>query len=213
MRLIYSPAACSISTHIVLEEIGRPFETQEISARRGDAQSEWFRAINPKGKVPVLILDDGGIVTETPVILQYLARYHEEAKLLPSGAADALAALQICEYLSNTVHNYALTRLFRPQLFCSHEEHWEEVRTEGHKNLLDAFDIVAAGFQGGPLRFVDFSIVDASLFFFEIHAVRLGIPMPAALNIHLEAMLARPAVRRVVEREQLPWVSSAVATQ
>jgi glutathione S-transferase len=78
MRLLYTPAACSISPHIVLEEIGEPFETQRIAIMQGETRSDAFLRINPKGKIPVLVLDDGIVVTENPVILQLLARTSPE---------------------------------------------------------------------------------------------------------------------------------------
>lgn len=203
MRFIYSPAACSISTHIVLEELATPFEAQRILARRGDAQTREFRAINPKGKVPVLVLDDGTVITETPVILQYLARTFPQDGLLPADRIHEFEALQICEFLSNTVHNYGLTRLFRPQFFCAHEEHWETIRSEGREVLIEAFDLIATQFRGEPYLFETFSIADASLFFFELHACRLHVPMPDRVQAHFEAMLGRAAVRRAIEREGL----------
>ena len=202
MRLIYSPGACSISIHLVLEELGVYFDTQQILARRGEAQSETFREINPKGKVPVLILDDGTVLTETPVILQYLAEIYPKHGLLPAGTATKYEVLQLCEYLSNNVHNFGLTRIFRPQLFCKSEDNWEVIRAEGTKVLLDAFDIIASMFRAN-FMFGAFSIADASLFFFELHARRLHIAMPAILEAHLDRLIERPSIRRTIRREGL----------
>lgn len=203
MRLIYSPAACSISSHIVLEEVGQPFATERVSTRQGGTQTAAFLAVNPKGKVPVLILDDGQVVTETPVILQFLASTYPEHCLLPADRCGEFEALQICEYLSNTVHNFGLTRIFRPQAFCTHEQGWSDVREEGAHVVRKAFDLIAPRLEGGPFLFDRFSIVDASLFFFELHASRLRIPMPPAVRAHFDRLMRRSSVQSALAREEI----------
>jgi glutathione S-transferase len=203
MRLIYSPAACSISPHIVLEEIGQPFIADRVLVRQGAAQTDAFLKVNPKGKVPVLVLDDGSVVTETPVILQFLATTYADRGLMPPSRMQGFETLQICEYFSNTVHNYALTRLFRPQYFCMHEEHWDDIRKEGEAILHEAFSLIAPRLENGPFLFDQFSIADASLFFFELHASRLQIAMPAAVRTHFDLLMQRPSVQSVMAREEL----------
>lgn len=203
MRLIYSTGACSISPHIVLEEIGLPFDTQRVSTKAGDTRTPDYLKLNSKGKVPVLVLDDGGVITENPVILQFLARSNPGCGLLPEGASAELEALQICEYFCNTVHNYGLTRLFQPRLFCAHEEHHAEIRSEGVAVVRKAFDLIAPRLECASLLFDRFSIADAMLFFFEYHARKLDIEMPPALDRHLDGLLERPSVRAVLAREGL----------
>ena len=68
MKLIYSPGACSLGIHVILEEIGQPFETQRVSTRDGSVHKPEFTAINPKSKVPTLIRDDGSVLTEFQTI-------------------------------------------------------------------------------------------------------------------------------------------------
>ncbi len=82
MKLYFSPGACSLSPHIVLHELGLPVETVKVDLRTKamDGGGD-FRAINPKGYVPVLQLDDGSLLTEGPAIVQYLADRKPEAHL------------------------------------------------------------------------------------------------------------------------------------
>lgn len=201
MRLLYTPAACSISPHIVLEEIGEPFETQFIDILQGETRSEKFLSLNPKGKIPTLILDDKTVVTESPVILQLLARMYPERELLPKNQTREFEALQICEYLTGTVQNFGIARLFRPSMFCAAAEHADEIRKEGAKVMLKGFDLIAPRLEKGPFLFDQFSIADASLFYFELHASRLRIAMPAAVQSHFDRMTKRPSVQKVMERE------------
>ncbi|MCS6945130.1 MAG: glutathione S-transferase N-terminal domain-containing protein, partial [Sutterellaceae bacterium] len=74
MKLYYSPGACSLSPHIVLRELGVPFELVKVNLKtKRTADDRDFTTINPKGYVPALELDDGQVLTEGPAIVQYLA--------------------------------------------------------------------------------------------------------------------------------------------
>src|SRR5918998_658321 len=92
-NLYYSPGACSLAPHVLLEEIGEPYDLELVSVAHGETQTPEYRAINPKGRVPTLRMVAGrgggaeGVLTEAPAILAYLARTHPEGGLWPSDAA------------------------------------------------------------------------------------------------------------------------------
>lgn len=203
MRLYYSPNGCSISPHLALEEIGRPFEVERLVVAEGATRTETFLSINPKGKTPVLELDDGTIVTENPVILQYLARSCPDSNLLPKNRRQEFEALSISEYFSNTVHNFGLTPLFRPQFFCDSELSWEGIREKGKAILQEAFNLIAPQLKRSTFLFHDFSVADASVFYSEMHASRMRIGMPASVRAHFEALMAKAGTQRVLAREGL----------
>ena len=113
LKLYYSPGACSLISHIVLEEAGADYEARPISFADGDNHADWFLAINPKARVPALVTDDG-ILTENPAILNYVAQTHPEAGLLPPD--DVLLANQILAFnvfLATSVH-IAFRQISRP---------------------------------------------------------------------------------------------------
>ena len=84
MKLYYCPGACSQAPHIALIETGLPFEIAKVdlATKRLDTGEDYF-AINPKGAVPALEMDDGGLLTENAVVLQYIADHAPEARLIP----------------------------------------------------------------------------------------------------------------------------------
>src|SRR5579863_9712700 len=82
--LYWAPGSCARVPFIALEHAGVPFELHVLNRYAGDFQTSEFRAVNPKGKVPVLVLD-GEVITENPVIQIVLARTFPEARLLPTG--------------------------------------------------------------------------------------------------------------------------------
>src|SRR5207247_5131689 len=83
MKLFYSPGACSIGIHVLLEEIGKPYQTELVNLREGAQFKPEFTSVNPKSKVPTVARDDGSILTEYPAIAYWLARTNPEKKLLP----------------------------------------------------------------------------------------------------------------------------------
>ena len=83
MKLMYSPGACSIGIHVLLEEIGKPYEAQLVNLREGAQFKPDFTSVNPKSKVPTLVRDDGSVLTEYPAIAYWLARTNPDKKLLP----------------------------------------------------------------------------------------------------------------------------------
>src|SRR5574343_1597267 len=84
MKLYYSPGACSLSPHIVLEEGGFHYETEQVDLASGKTETGVdYRTINPNGYVPALLLDDGQVLTEGPAIIQYLADHVPETELAP----------------------------------------------------------------------------------------------------------------------------------
>src|SRR4029453_19598550 len=90
IALYYSPGSSSLSVHIVLNEIGQPFELRKFAtAERANSSAESL-AVNPKARIPALQID-GFVLTETPAILAYLGRRFPDAGLYPADAAEAEA--------------------------------------------------------------------------------------------------------------------------
>ena len=95
MKLYYARGACSLAPHIVLRELGLPFEAVAVDLlRKRTRAGADFLAINPKGYVPALELDDGEILTEGPAILQYLADLAPERALAPPNGTRPRYRLQ-----------------------------------------------------------------------------------------------------------------------
>ena len=117
MKLYYSPGACSLTPHIVLREAGCIFELIRVDlAAKKTANGEDFWAINPKGYVPALQLDNGDVLSEVSVICQYLADHNPAAALAP--AAGTMARYHLLEWLNfiaTEVHK-SIGALFNPKM-------------------------------------------------------------------------------------------------
>ncbi|MDE2333409.1 MAG: glutathione S-transferase N-terminal domain-containing protein [Rhodospirillales bacterium] len=202
MKLYYAPGACSIGIHILLEEIGRPYEAVAVDLRGGEHRQPAFMALNPKSKVPALVRDDGSLLTEFPAIAFWLARTHPAAKLLPDDLEAQTRALEVMEYVTATVHMQGFSRILHPERFAPTEADFGRVEARGGEIVASGFRSLDRALGGRDYLLGDFSIADAALFYVEFWAVRRrGMTLSPNLSAHFARMLARPAVARVLRRE------------
>jgi glutathione S-transferase len=211
-RLYYSPGACSLAAHIVLEEIGIPYELELRSSFRGEGtQTPDYLAINPKGRVPALSDVKGSsggesnLLTETPAILFFLARSHPDMALLAADPAGEARCLEWMNWLSGAVHGQAYGQLWRPGRFTVNSEETPGIVEKGRENLRAHYDYIESLLADGRDWAVPghYSIVDAYLLVFWIWGEKIdlnmqGFPAWAALTGRI---LARPAVQRALAQE------------
>jgi glutathione S-transferase len=158
MKLYYSPGACSRSPHIVLRELGLPFELVKVDTKAGKTETGAdFRKLNPKGYVPVLQLDDGTVLTEGPAIVQYLADRKPEAKLAPpNGTLERVRLQEWLSYITSEIHK-GLGALFNPKFPADFRAVWKEA--QGAK-----LDYLSRELQGKSyLMGEQFTVADAYL--------------------------------------------------
>ena len=158
MKLYYSPGACSQAPHIVLREAGLAFDLAKVdlATKRLDTGEDYL-AINPKGAVPALELDDGAILTENAVVLQYIADRAPAAALIPP--FGTIARYRLLEWL-----NFIATELHKGFAPLFHPSGREEERA-ARAALERRFAYLAAELADGPyLTGAGFTIADAYLF-------------------------------------------------
>jgi glutathione S-transferase len=214
-RLYYSPGSCSLAAHIVLEEIGLPYELELVDSRGGKmTDTDTWRAINPKGRVPALSGVPGRIggqlnlLTEAAAILTYLARAHPASRLLPKDAAGEARCLEWMNWLSSNVHAMSYGQIWRPQRFVDDETLFPAVKTKGLRNLKVQYAYIEGLLADGRTWAVgdEYSIVDPYLLTFFRWGQSAQLPMsqsyPAWRRL-VGQVMERPAVRRVFEHEGL----------
>jgi glutathione S-transferase len=204
MKLMYSPGACSIGIHVLLEEIGKPYEAVQVNLREGAHFKPDFTQVNPKSKVPTLVRDDGSVLTEYPAIAYWLARTNPEKKLLPDDVESQARALEAMDYAVATIHMQGFARLFRSSNFTPSAADEEKVKERGKELAATGFEVMDKTLGGKDYLVGAFSIADTALFYTEFWgAKRMGMKLPANCEAHLNRMLARPAVQRVMQQEGL----------
>ncbi|HQT45947.1 MAG: glutathione S-transferase [Acidocella sp. 20-63-7] len=204
MKLFYSPGACSLGIHVLLQEIGKPFEIEKVDFTAAAQYKPPFTSVNPKSKVPVLQRDDGSILTELPAIAFYLARSNPEKNLAPTDIEGEARALEVLDYMVATVHMRGFTRIFRPGTFTPSAVDEEHIQQTGRAIVAQGFEVLAPVLGDKDYLLGDFSVADAVLFYLEFWARRRAkTPLPPAFDAHLDRMLARPSVQRALKAEGL----------
>lgn len=199
MKLYYIPSACSLSPHIVANELGLPIELVKVDvATKRTEHGEDFLAINPKGLVPVLQLDDGALLAEGPAVVQYLADLKPETQLAPANGSMARYRLQeMLGYINSELHQSYMP-LFNPA--CS-----DEVRSARMAYLKKHYGLIEAALGRTPFLLGDrFTVTDAYLFVVTRWAeiVKLDLSAFPKLLAFQARIAARPAVQAAMRREQ-----------
>ena len=204
MKLMYSPGACSIGIHVLLEEIGKPYEAQLVNLREGGQFKPEFTSVNPKSKVPTLVRDDGSVLTEYPAIAYWLARTNPDKKLLPDDADAQARVLEALDYAVSTVHMQGFSRLFRAANYTPNPADEDKVKERGKELVEKGFAVLDKALAGKDYLAGSFSIADSALFYVEFWGgKRMNMKLPPNCEAHLNRMLARPAVQRVLQQEGL----------
>lgn len=205
--LYWGPHTCAIGIHVLLEEIGKPYDTVKLDVSGGDTKKPPFSDINPKGKVPTIVRDDGSVLTEYDAIAYWLARTNPEAGLVPEDVETEIRAMEMMDYAVSTIHGQGFGRIFMPAKFEPNDPvHGTlglgsgNVKKQGTEMVTEGFQILAGqlgtkDYAGGDR----FGIADTALFYVERWAPQADIELPPVLAAHLARMKARPAVRRVLE--------------
>lgn len=202
MKLFYAPGACSIGIHALLEETGKTFEAVRLNLSEGEQRKPAFAAVNPKGKVPALVRDDGRLLTEFAAIAWWLGLTHPDLKLIPEGADAQAQALSTLSYITGTVHPQGFTRIFRPNYFTPHEAEYDAIRALGAENANKGLAVLSAEMGDRDYVTGELSVADYALFYVCWWTVfRLKEELPANLAAHYARMLARPAVQRALAAE------------
>lgn len=200
MKLYFSPAACSLSPHILLRECGLPFDLEKVdTARHQTADGQDFYAINSKGQVPVLELDDGARLTEGPVIAQYIADQAQATQLMP--AAGTLERYRVMEW-----QNYVSTELHKSFTPLFHTDLDTNAKAALAALLRKKMEWLDAQLQHGPyLTGEHFTAADAYLFVVLGWAkfVKLDISDLVHLQAFMRRVAARPAVQAAMRAEGL----------
>ena len=200
MQLYYSPGACSLASHITLREAGLPVELKKADTKTKKLEdgSDYF-AVNSKGAVPALRLDDGQVLTEGPAILQYLADQKPESKLAPkAGTLERYRLLEWLNFITSEVHK-SFSPLFNPAADAA-------VKQYTTQNLEKKFDWINKQLAGKQYLTGDqFTIADAYLFVVVNWSNFVGIDLGRwpALKAFQDRVAARPKVQEALAAEGL----------
>lgn len=179
----FAPGASSMAVHIALHEVGATFDPRPLSFARKETRTPEYLALNPDGKVPLLLID-GRPLTEVAGILFYLARAFPAANLLPRDDIEAEAqAVSWMSFVASTIH---------------------PARRQGQEHAQQVWKVADQRLARPDWILGRYSIADIHLFRLYWRFGRSLHPEPGALpnlEAHYERMMTRPAVQRTIAIE------------
>ena len=204
LKLYYFPGTVAFATYITLEEAGADYEAIRVDFMKGEQTKADYLAVNPKGRVPALITEQG-ILTETPAILLYLAQMYPAAKLAPLNDFYKLAQMQsFNSYLCSTLH-VAHAHKQRGSRWANEESSFEDMKRKVPETVGACFRLIETEMFKGPwVMGEDYSTADAYLFTVGrwMEGDTLNIADYPKLEAHRARMKDRPAVQRALAGEQ-----------
>jgi glutathione S-transferase len=202
IKLYYAPGACSFASHIALEEVGVPYETQKLDLAAGDQRKPEYLKLNPRGRVPTLVVD-GHVLTENVGILTYFGGGYPQAKIWPKDTWHQAQIVSTMAWLSNTVHS-TYGHLVRPARYADDAASQEAIKAkarQSYEELLKEIDTLLAGKKWCIGN--QYTVADGYLLVFYRWGNRQKMPVRELKNYSALAdrVLARPAVKKVMADE------------
>ena len=205
-KLYYAPGTCALASHIALEEVeeaGADYTAERLDFKANQQQSPDYLKINPKGRVPALVTDQG-VLTETPAILAYIAQRFPTSKLAPVDDPFAFAQAQsFNNYLCATVH-VAHAHKQRGYRWASEDSSFADMKRKLPESMGACFALIERGMLKGPwVMGEQYTICDPYLYTIALWLDGDGVDLKTLPKVmaHRQRMSERPAVRKVMAKQ------------
>jgi glutathione S-transferase len=199
MNLYYSPGACSLAPHIVMREAGIPVDLKKVDLKAKQYEGGDYKQVNGKGYVPAVKLEDGSVLTEAPIIMQYLADQKPDAGLAPkAGSMERYRLQEWLNFITSELHK-GFGNFFNPAL----TEDWRKAVSD---RLALRLDWLAKQLEGRQYLMGDkFSVADAYLFTILSWAApsKFDLGKWPVLQEYHKRVAARPKVQEALKAEGL----------
>ena len=201
LTLYYGPGACSMASHIVMEESGETYTPKRMDLAKGEQRTPEYMKMNPLGRVPLLQLDDGAPLAENTAILPYLGK---RFKLWPTDATKEAKALSLIGFFATSVHP-AHAHVGRPERYTEDQSAFPGIKAQGLKSFHGYLKQIDGMLAGREWFGDSYSVLDPYGLVFYSWGVRRELPMGELKNYtaHKDRMTKRPAVQKVLEDEKV----------
>jgi glutathione S-transferase len=202
LTLYYAPKTCALVPYVTLTEAGADFDVVNVNSRTGQLKTPEFLAVNPKHKVPVLVID-GEPLTENVAIQIWIARQFPHANLLPRDPKKEIKAISLMAWFASTIHPH-MTPNARPENYCDLPGSEENVKRVGNRLLFEDFAIADGLLAGREYFFDHFTAPDAYFFWCFRRALSFDLDLSKFTHCaaHFEHIKQRASVQKVLAHEK-----------
>ena len=197
ITLYHSPGACSTATFISLAEAGADFDLKIISLKDNEQSSPDYAALNPKKKVPLLVVDGKGL-SENVAIQTWVAETYADAKLFPSSSWDQKRALSHMGWFGSGIHPH-ITRHFKPIKFCGHTDSHDDMKAKAKAMYMEQLALVETELNGKTWFFDHYTVCDSYFFWIYDRALREDFDLTGFeyCTAHHQRMGERESVKKL----------------
>ena len=202
IKLYYAPGACSLASHMAIEEVDVPYETQRLDLAAGDQRKPEYLAINPRGRVPAVVVD-GHVLTENVGILSYFGGGYPKAKIWPKDTWHQAQLVSTLAWLSNTVHT-TYGHIVRPVRYADDAAAQEAIKAKARTTYFDYLKEIDTLLAGKKWCIANqYTVGDGYLLVFYRWGNRSNMPVKTLPNYTalIQRVMARPAVKKVMADE------------
>ncbi len=202
ITLAFAPGACAIAPYILLKEAGAEFDTLNVNLGTGEHHRPEYLRVNPKGKVPALVVD-GVVITENVAIQTWIDRQFPKAGLMPADPMQYIHALSFLGWCGSGIHP-KLTQQARPERYCDNDGAAARVKALGHEGMVEQFELAEQMLAGKTWFFGErFGCADAYFYWTFRRGSAFGGDLSKFSNCaaHLRRMEERPSVKALLAHE------------
>ncbi len=202
IKLYYAPGACSMASHICLEELGLPYATERLNLANGDQRKPEYLALNPRGRVPTAVVD-GEVLTENVGIMSYFGGGYGQGRIWPKDAWHQGKLVSAMAWLSNTVHP-TYGHLVRAERYADDPAAQEAIKTKARDSYFGCLKEIDSLLQGRKWAVgKHYTVADGYLLVFYRWGNRQQMPVKTLANYSRLAreVMGRPAVAKVMADE------------
>ena len=199
LKFYYAKNSAAYAPHILLEDVGADYDAIKIDFASGEQRSDAYLDINPKGRVPSLITDQG-ILTETPAILAFIAHLYPEHNMAPESPFEFATAQAFNCYIASTVH-VAHAHKHRGARWADDETAHAHMRAKVHQNMAECAAIIETYYFRGPWVLGDrYSMCDPYMALVTRWLGDDGVEITQfpKITAHNQAMRERPSMQTVL---------------
>ncbi|MBX2835979.1 MAG: glutathione S-transferase family protein [Gammaproteobacteria bacterium] len=198
ITLYHSPGACSMAVYISLLEAGADFEVTIISLKNSEHLTPEYAALNPKKKVPFLVVDGQGL-SENVAIQTWIAETYPEKKLMPTDSWNQIKALSYMGWFGSGIHPH-LTRHFKPAMFCAPDECHADLRDKAKAKYFHELELLDNELAGKTWFFDHYTVCDSYFMWIYDRGLREDFDLSGFKHCtaHNKRMLERESVQKVM---------------
>lgn len=198
ITLYHSPGACSMATYISLLEADADFVVKDILLKNNDQSKPEYTVLNPKQKVPFLVVDGKGL-SENVALQTWIAEVYPDANLMPSDSWDQKRALSFMSWFGSGLHPH-MTRFFKPIKFCGHVESHDDIKAKAKVWYMEQLELVEKELAGRTWFFDHYTVCDSYYFWIYDRALREDFDLSGLeySTAHNNRMRERESVQKVL---------------